>query len=157
MSNDRHPVLARLDVFVGQWRFDAISDGVVLAQAVMVAEWHEDGAYLIQRAAAEPPLPTTPQGWIDHSPMPTVSIIGLDDTAETFTVLYSDARDVFRVYQMTLIGDRWTMLRHAPGFNQRLTATIGDNATTIAGAWERSDDGIDWAVDFHFNYTKLAD
>jgi hypothetical protein len=149
-------VLARLEVFVGAWRLDIVVDGAVIAQWRMVAEWAEGGAYLAQRSSAEPPLPQTPQGWIDNSPMPTVTLTGLDDTSETFTVLYSDARDVFRVYQMTLTGNAWTMWRDAPGFNQRLTATISDDATTIAGKWERSDDGDDWFVDFDFRYTKVA-
>jgi hypothetical protein len=156
MSDERNPVLARLGVFLGEWWFDAIVDGVAVARARLVAEWQEDGAYLVQRAAAEPPLPTTPQVWIDNSPMPTTSVIGLDDTSETFTVLYSDARDVFRVYRMTLTGTHWTMWREAAGFHQRLTATVSDDATAIDGMWERSDDGTDWFVDFHFRNERIA-
>jgi hypothetical protein len=153
MGNERNEVLARLDVLVGRWQFEVVVDGAAVAKAQVEGAWHEDGAYLIQRAEGEPPGPETPQHWIDNSPLPTVTIIGLDDASETFTALYSDARDVFRVYGMTLDGNQWTMSRVTPGFNQRLVATI--DGDSITGAWERSADNADWFVDFEFRYTRL--
>lgn len=152
---DRSPVLRRLDPLVGAWEMTVTTTGgVSFSGARTVFEWWESGAYLVQRAEPGPPDPNLPAVWRDNSPLPTVTVIGLDDTAETFTALYTDARGVSRVYAMTLAEDVWTMWRAAPGFNQRFRATVAPG--TIAGAWEMSPDGTNWNVDFHLTYTKIG-
>lgn len=70
-------------------------------------------------------------------------------------MLYTDARHVHRVVNMT-IGQRiWKLWRDAPGFFQRYAGTFSSNGKRITGAWERSSDGTNWARDFDLVYTKL--
>jgi hypothetical protein len=142
-----------LDVLVGDWTVEAVVGGRSLSGGRMSAEWLEGGAFLVQRSDAEYP-PETPREWVEHSPFPTSTITGADDTSEEFRVLYSDARGVFRIYRMTLDGKVWTMFRDAPGFVQRFTATI--DGDTIAGRWDRSPDGVDWSLDFELVYRRVS-
>lgn len=151
---DRSPLLSRLEPLIGTWEMTITAGDSTFGGARLVTEWLESGAYLIQRTAPGAPDPAMPAIWRDNSPLPTVTVIGLDDTAETFTALYSDARGVSRVYAMTLADGVWTLHRAAPGFNQRFRATLAPD--TIAGAWEMSTDGTTWNVDFHLTYTRLG-
>src|SRR5699024_6359876 len=114
----------------------------------------EDGAFLKQYTEGDPPPPGTPKEFIENSPMPVTMIIGLDDSAEQFSVLYADARDVFRVYQMTLSDGVWKLWRDAPGFAQRFIGTFDDGGNTINAYWEKCLDGVNWEHDFDLTYTK---
>ena len=69
-------------------------------------------------------------------------------------MLYADSRSVSRVYRMTFADGRWMIWRDAPGFFQQDTATVSDDGRTISGAWERSSDGVTWALDFDLNYLR---
>lgn len=84
----------------------------------------------------------------------SVSIIGVDDVNDTFTMLYADDRPVLRRYEMTLTARRWTISRRAPGFSQRFIANISANGQKITGRWEKSADARRWELDFHLVYTK---
>jgi hypothetical protein len=106
-------------------------------------EWLEGGDFLVARQgskAAGPPYST--------------SIIGRDETTETYTVLYFDDRGVSRVYQMSLEGQVWKEWRHAPGFSQRFTGTISVDGNTIRASWEKSSDGSTWQHDFNLIYKR---
>jgi hypothetical protein len=149
-----HPVLERLTPLVGEWMVEASINGQIVARSRTVSEWLEGGLFLVQRSYAEPPLPTTPAGWIENSPFPVTTITGLNDTDESFTQLYADGRGVHRVYQMTFVGDTQMIWRAAPGFHQRFVATVG--LTTIAGRWEASEDGTTWTTDFDLTFTRAT-
>ena len=149
----RHPALARLDPLVGRWTVQPKVEGVGTAWSEF--SWQDGGAFLRQTSDADSVPDTTPQAWRDNAPFPTISLIGLDDAAEEFTVLYSDARGVHRVYRMTFADHVWTMWRDAPGFGQRLTATLSADGDTIEGKWEMSRDGVTWNLDFELTYTRM--
>ncbi|HTE30988.1 MAG TPA: DUF1579 family protein [Chryseolinea sp.] len=90
-----------------------------------------------------------------NSPFPAATaIIGLDDTNKRFTEIYADDRKVYRVYEMELSESSWTLLRHAPQFHQRFTATIEKNGKQIKAKWEKSTDGKEWEYDFKLLYEK---
>lgn len=146
----RNPALARLDVLVGRWTVQPAVEG--LSAGWTEFTWVEDGRYLRQFTDADPVPETAPPAWRENAPFPTTQLIGLDDTTEAFSVLYTDARGVHRVYQMTFAGQVWRMWRDAPGFHQRWTATVG--ADTIDGRWEKSADGADWSLDFGLTYRR---
>ena len=152
----RNPLLDRLDTLAGEWTQEAVIDGTVVGTARATFEWTEDGAFLVQHGQADPPLPGTPRAWIENSPLPVVTMMGLDDTSERFTMLYADARDVFRVYQMTFEDGLWTLWRDAPEFHQRFRGTVEDGGRRIRGAWEFSPDGTTWRVDFGQNYHRVG-
>ncbi|MBV9280491.1 MAG: hypothetical protein JOZ41_10455 [Chloroflexi bacterium] len=146
MTITANPALEKLGALVGEWevelRFPAQPPGTVLGRASF--QWLEDGAFLLYRlgdVAAGPPY--------------SISLIGGDDSAETYTVLYADDRRVSRIYQMRLDGGEWAMWREAPGFWQRFTGTFGDGGDTIAARWEKSPDGVRWEHDFDLTYRRL--
>jgi hypothetical protein len=149
-----NPVLRRLDALVGEWEMHASVGGQPMGRSHTAFEWLEGGAFLVQHADAEPDE-TTPPEWVANSPLPLTTIIGLDDSAERYCMLYADARGVFRVYQMSLSDGVWKLWRDAPGFFQRFTGTFSGDGKTISGRWEGSRDGSNWEYDFDVTYTKV--
>ena len=120
-------------------------------------EWLEGGTFLRQhqrldRDAAAPMI----AGRVLESPFPNTVIIGLDDTSETFHMLYADARGVFHEYQMRLREGVWKIWRDTPGFFQRFTGTFSADGNTITASWEGSRDGSTWEHDFDLSYHKLG-
>ncbi len=99
--------LPQLAPLIGEWQFEASIRTRPVVRGSATFEWLEDGAFLIQRANAGPPLPTTPEVWRENSPFPVTSIIGRDDASGEFSYLYADGRGVHRVYQMTLADGIW--------------------------------------------------
>lgn len=150
----QNPVLRRLDALVGEWEMQSTVGGQPVGRGRTAFEWLEGGAFLVQHSDGEP-TDLAPGEWVANSPFPLVTIIGLDDSAERFCVLYADSRGVFRVYQMSLSDGLWKMWREAPGFFQRFTGTFSDDASTISGRWEASNDGSNWETDFNLTYTKV--
>lgn len=149
----RNTVLARLDALVGDWRGEAILDGKVVGRSVVRCEWLDNGL-LVQRSELGETTPDLPPEWIANAPFPVTIVMGLDDSGERFTVLYSDARHVHRVYQMTFSGNRWTMTRLVEGFNQRYEGTFSADGNRIDGHWDFSADGADWRRDFDLVYFR---
>jgi hypothetical protein len=149
---DKHPALARLDVLVGRWAVQPKVEG--LGSAWTEFAWQDGGAYLHQYADVDEIPATAPQAWREHAPFPTTGVIGLDDATDEFTMLYADARGVYRVYRMTLADGAWTMWREAPGFNQRFTGTFSADGDTVEAQWEMSEDGTTWNVDFELTYRR---
>lgn len=149
-------MMADLEVLLGDWELTASTGDVVMSGGRSSFVWLDGGAFLVQRADDEVTEDTSPE-WAANSPMPTVSIIGLDDTAGRFTMLYSDARGVRRVYAMTVIDGVWTIWREAPAFNQRFIGILEDDGDRIAGRWDFSEDGEHWRTDFDLTYRRLAD
>ncbi|RZU78057.1 hypothetical protein EV384_6807 [Micromonospora kangleipakensis] len=149
---ERHAALARLDVLVGRWTVQPKVEG--LGTGWTDLDWVEDGRFLRQFSDAEPVPDTAPQAWRENNPLPVTSLIGLDDAAEEFTMLYADARGVHRVYRMTFADRVWRIWRDAPGFHQRFTGTLSADGDTIDGRWERSTDGVDWTLDFELAYRR---
>ncbi|MEH0934169.1 hypothetical protein [Micromonospora psammae] len=147
----RHPALVRLGVLVGRWTVQPEVDG--LGPAWTEFAWAEDGLFLRQFSDVKLPMVAPPE-WRDNAPFPVTALIGLDDSADEFTMLYADARGVHRVYRMTFADRRWRMWREAPGFHQRFTGRLGDDAATIDGRWEISPDGDRWDLDFAVAYRR---
>lgn len=153
-ASGKSPVLERLDRFVGEWELEVPLDGQTIRGMRVTFDWLEDGAFLVQRSEVGD-LSEAPTEWVENAPHTTVSIIGLDDTSEQFTMIYADSRDVFRVYGMSLNDGVWKIWRDTPGFSQRFTGTFNDDGETIEGTWERSGDGDEWVDDFDVTYTRV--
>jgi hypothetical protein len=142
-----NPALQPLAVFVGEWTM-AISSPAYPSTMVgghASFEWIEGGAFLMMHTDVEPGGP--PSG---------IAVIGRDDAAETYSMLYFDARGVSRIYEMSLEGSVWRLHREAPGFSQRFTAAFSDDGTTITGHWEKSTDGSHWELDLNWSYTRTG-
>lgn len=154
MTAESNLILEQLDAFVGEWEITTSIDGQTLSSGRATFDWIEDGAFLVYHGEAGDTSEMSAE-MVENSPLPTVSIIGVDDSSEQYTMLYSDARGVFRVYQMTLSDGEWELWREAPGFSQRFTGTFNDACDTITGSWKKSEDGTNWEHDFDLTYTKV--
>jgi hypothetical protein len=144
---ERGEGLARLEVLVGEWTLEAtLPSGEPMAGGGRSTfEWHDSHAFLVQRSAIE--TPNAPD---------SISIIGCDGDNETFVQLYSDDRGVCRIYEMRLDHNEWTLRRKGLPFPQRFVATIGADGNAIVGRWEKSEDGLDFTIDFHLTYRRIA-
>src|SRR5438034_6032520 len=137
-----NPALRSLDVLVGEWSAEisnvsSLSDPLVVVRGRDRFKWLEEGAFLLMYSDVE------------QSDFPkAVGVIGRDDSAETYSVLYFDSRGVSRIYEMSLEGRIWKMWRESPGFSQRFTGTFSGNGNTITARWEKSSDGSSWEHDF---------
>jgi hypothetical protein len=153
-SQTPNPLLSRLNRLVGTWDTVASVNGKVMARGRAMFQWTHDGAFLLERDETVVADDADPI-WIANAPRAATQIIGLDDAAERFSVLYADSRRVYRVYQMTLEDDTWTIWRDSPGFNQRFVGTFDPAGTTVTGRYEFSADGSTWTTDFYLDYTKI--
>lgn len=145
-----------LNMLIGEWETEASFEGVPLARAKATFEWLEGKAFLLQRSVAEPPLPTTPQIWIENNPNPLVVVIGFDDLSQQFYYVYADVRGVRRVYRMSLENKVWKFWGQAgPEFFQRFEGKFSADNNTINAKIERSSNGESWELDFDMKYTKI--
>jgi hypothetical protein len=141
-----NPIVKRLEPFVGTWNIEIVlpTNPPTTVQAQAAFQWIEDGAFLLQRSQAE--RPDFPKG---------ISIVGADDTNETYTMLYFDSRGVSRIYQMSVNDGVWKIWRNAPGFSQRFEGKFSADGKTITSRWEKSTDGTTWELDFNGTYRKV--
>lgn len=144
------PNLAPLEPLIGDWDMEATLDGETMMRGRSAFLWADRGAFLVQTADGE----AVSQSWEGHLPFPTVAITGYDDGFDNYSVLYSDARGVQRVYAMTFANGVLRQSRAAPGFHQRFTGELTADASRIDARWERSEDGEDWFLDFELTYTR---
>src|SRR5215218_2928489 len=91
-------------------------------------------------------LPEAPDG---------VSIMGCDGANGTYYQLYSDERGVCRVYEMSVGGGEWKLWREGAPFPQRFAATISEDGNTMAGRWEKAEDGRNYTIDFDLIYRRV--
>lgn len=144
-----NPALERLGIFVGKWKIEITSmsfnpDPSAVEHGDTSFDWLEGGAFLLQHS--EVSHPDFPRG---------TAVIGPDDTAETYCMLYFDSRGVSRIYQMSLNKDVWKLWRDFPGFSQRFTGTFSEDRNTIVARWEKSGDGSNWELDFKLKYARV--
>jgi hypothetical protein len=139
--------LRQLDVLVGEWTLEAkwASGELWPGGGKVTFEWHDSGAHLVQR------------GIVDHPDAPdNVSIIGCDAADGTYFQLYSDERDVCRVYQMSIGDGEWKLWREGAPFSQRFTAQFSDDGNTLTGRWEIAGDGTNYTPDFDVTLRRVG-
>ena len=142
--------LDQLAVFIGRWNIEITSmsfnpEPSAVVQGRSEFAWLEGGAFLIQHSE------------IDASDFPrSTAVIGPDDEAETYRMLYYDSRGVSRIYRMAFSSGIWTLWRDFPGFSQRFHGTFSEDGRVISAYWEKSTDGSNWERDFDLTYTKVA-
>jgi hypothetical protein len=140
--------IEHLDVLVGRWTMTASfnSDGPPpLAETTF--EWLEGRTFLVQR-------------WrVDHPDAPDgIAVIGYDAEKATLLQHYFDSRGVVRVYDMSLVGNTWQLIRIGKDFSQRYIGTFDESRDVITGSWEASSDGgATWERDFDLTYTRASD
>ena len=141
--------LDQLAPFIGEWDLEISSmsfreDLSAVERGHSSFAWLEAGAFLIQHSE------------ISASDFPrSVAVMGPDEEAATYAMLYSDSRGVSRIYRMTFSGGIWTLWRDFPGFSQRFQGTFSEDGKVISAYWEKSSDGSNWERDFDLTYTKV--
>ena len=138
--------LKEMEPLVGQWALEAIPPGGEPwpGEALATIEWHDSGAYLVERATVD--LPGAPD---------VIKIMGCDAANGTYYQLYSDDRAVCRVYEMSIGDGEWRLWRSGQPFPQRFTARFEDDGNTIAGRWEKAEDGENYELDFDLIYRNI--
>ncbi len=148
-----NPKLEQLEPLIGDWEMEAVVDGEVVMRGTSTFAWAEQGAFLAQTAEGTA-TPGSP--WEGHLPFPTVAITGYDDAFDNYSVLYSDARGVQRVYAMTFADGVLRQQRDAPEFHQRFVGELSADASRIDASWEMSEDGEEWRLDFELTYVRAS-
>lgn len=136
----------RLEALVGEWTIEAGPPGGPPwpGGGRVTFEWLDGVPLLIERSHVD--VPEAPDG---------VAVIGCDGMSDTYYQLYTDERDVQRVYRMSLIEGVWKLSRDGKPFSQRFTGTFSEDGNTIAGRWEIAEDGETWKTDFDLTYTRV--
>jgi len=141
-----NPALQPLAPLVGEWRTTGTHPLVpgTTFHGRTSFEWHEHGAFLLMRSEIDEP--EVPSG---------VAIIGSDDEAGTFTMIYFDERDVSRRYsvEVTDNGVRW--YRDEAGFAQRMVFTFAADGTRLDAQGTMSRDGGAWEDDLQLRYERI--
>jgi hypothetical protein len=138
--------LKALEPLVGEWKMEATPPGGPPwpGEAQSTFEWMEGTPFLVERSTVE--MPEAPDG---------VCIIGCDAANGTYFQLYSDDRNVCRVYEMSIGDGEWRLWREGEPFGQHFTGRFSEDGNRIDGRWEtKTDDG--WEIDFHLTYTRVS-
>ena len=138
--------LKELDRLIGEWTLEAIPPGgdPWPGEARATIEWLDSGAHIVERSTVE--MPEAPDG---------VKVMGCDAANGTYYQLYSDDRGVCRVYEMSIGEDGWKLWREGEPFPQRFTSRFEDGGDTIAGRWEKAEDGTSYDTDFELIYRRV--
>jgi hypothetical protein len=59
------------------------------------------------------------------------------------------------VYEMSIGDGEWKLWREGEPFPQRFTATISADGNTVAGRWEKAEDGTNYTTDFDLTYRRV--
>jgi hypothetical protein len=143
-----NPALALFGKLVGEWTtvgtHGLVPDTTYHGHTTF--EWLEGGAFLIMHSEIdEPDIPSA------------VAVIGSDDSAGDYSMLYFDERGVSRKFEVTLSNNTLTWLRKFPGFSQRVTLTIADDGRTIVSKGALSKDDVSWEKDLDLTYTRKTE
>ncbi|MBV8691709.1 MAG: hypothetical protein JOZ37_05650 [Actinobacteria bacterium] len=141
--------LDALEPFIGTWTVEAVFPGDMSGTGTCTFEWMDGKRFLVQRTSVPDPAPDS------------LAIIGPDEATGAYRQHYFDTRGVARVYAMTFDGNLWELTRTEADFSpldfsQRFTGTVADGGDTIIGAWQTSDDGVDWKHDFDLTYRRTT-
>ena len=138
--------LRALDVLVGEWTLEAQPpEGDPWPGGGRVKfEWHDSGSHLVERWTVD--MPEAPDG---------VAVIGCDAANGRYFQLYSDDRNVCRIYEMSIGNGEWRLWRDGEPFAQRFVGTFSADGDTISGRWELAEDGTTFTTDFNLTYRRV--
>jgi hypothetical protein len=141
-----NPALEALSPLVGVWRTTGTHPLVpgTTFHGRTSFEWHEGGAFVLMRSEIdEPEIPSA------------VAVIGSDDAAGTFTMIYFDERDISRRYVVEVADGEVRWHRDEAGFAQRMVFTVAADGTRLDARGTMSRDGGPWEDDLQLTYERL--
>ena len=142
---DPREKLEPFEALIGEWTMElthpSMEGTVVRGQTTY--EWLEGSRFLIQRAVNE------------HPEFPdSLSVVGVMESGSDLSMQYFDSRGVHRVYAIAFDGKELTVARDAPEFDQRLSATLSDDGSTLTGVWQMNEDGQGYRDDLAFTFRR---
>jgi hypothetical protein len=140
--------LKELEVLVGTWSIVATPPGgdPWPGEASITYEWlDEDKRLLIERSTVE--MPEAPNA---------VCVIGCDAATGRYFQLYTDDRNVCRVYEMSIGNGEFRFWRDGEPFSQRFKGQISEDGNRIEARWEAAKDGTNWETDFDLVFTRVS-
>lgn len=141
-----NPALEPLAPLIGSWRTTGthpLLPGTTFHGRTSFS-WHEGGAFVVMRSEIDEP--EVPDG---------VAIIGSDDAAGTFTMIYVDEREISRRYHVEVADGVVTWHRDEAGFAQRMAITIAADGSTLQANGTMSRDGAPWEGDLQLTYERI--
>ena len=141
--------LKELEVLVGTWKVQATPPGGEPwpGDAEITYEWLEgsDQRLLVERSWVE--MPEAPNA---------VCVFGCDAANGRYFQLYTDDRNVCRVYEFSIGGGEMKIWRDGAPFSQRFSGKISDDGNRIDARWEAAKDGTSWETDFDLVFTRVV-
>jgi hypothetical protein len=149
IGQDAHrpnPALDPMKPFIGLWRTTGTHPLVpgTTFHGRTAFEWLEGGAFVVMRSEIDEP--EVPSG---------VAVIGSDDAAGTFTMVYFDEREVSRRYIVEMDEGRITWQRDEAGFAQRMALSLTTDGSRIEARGTMSRDGGPWEDDLQLTYERI--
>jgi hypothetical protein len=141
-----NPALERFRVLVGEWLTEGTHPDVPgkTFHGRTAFQWMQGGAFLMMRSEIDEP--GIPSG---------LAIIGSDDVAGRYGMLYFDERGISRIIETALEDRVWTWWRDDPKFSQRFACTISEDGRSILAKGEMSKDGEAWRPDLQLTYRRV--
>jgi len=141
-----NPALEPLTPLIGQWRTTGTHPLVpgTTFHGRTSFEWFEDGAFVMMRSEIDEP--EVPSG---------VAVIGSDDAAGTFTMVYFDEREISRHYVVEIGDGQISWHRDEAGFAQRMVVTIAADGARLEARGTMSRDGGPWEDDLQLTYERI--
>jgi hypothetical protein len=141
-----NPALEALTPLIGRWRTTGthplVPDTTFHGRTSF--EWHEEGAFVLMRSEIdEPEIPSA------------VAVIGSDDAAGTFTMIYFDERQISRHYTVEVAGDEVRWHRDEEGFAQRMVFSVAADGSRLDARGTMSRDGGPWEDDLQLIYDRI--
>jgi hypothetical protein len=133
-----NPALAPLAPLVGVWRTTGthpLVPGTTFHGRTSFT-WHEGGAFVLMRSEIDEP--EIPSG---------VAVIGSDDAAGTFTMVYFDERATSRRYTVEVGDGQVSWHRDQAGFAQRTVVTVAADGSRLDVRGTMSREGGPWEDD----------
>jgi hypothetical protein len=142
--SERDPALESFEALIGSWEIELTHPAIdAVVHGTSTFEWLEGGRFLIQRSSNE------------HELFPdSIVVIGPPEDGDGLILEYFDSRGVRRTYGISLEDGVLRMWRDAPGFDQRFSATLGDDS--FEGQWQLAETPGDWRDDLKITYRRSA-
>jgi hypothetical protein len=141
-----NPALEPLAPLIGQWRTTGAHPLVpgTAFHGRTSFEWHERGAFVLMRSEIdEPEIPSA------------VAVVGSDDAAGMFTMMYFDERGISRRYTVEVAAGEVRWHRDEAGFAQRMVVTIAADGNRLNAQGTMSHDGGPWENDLQLTYERI--
>ncbi len=139
---ERDPALEPFEALIGTWATEATHPAIdAVVPGAVTYEWLEGGHFIVERSRNE------------HEVFPdAICVIGARESGEGLVMEYFDSRGVRRTYGISLEDGVLRTWRDAPGFDQRSSATLGDDSFEEISQLARTPG--DWHDDLRRTYRR---